>query len=867
MSTFSSPQIEQLPWACLYRATGFSSSTEADKISNEALKNVTNPISGQAKEHLSWLLSQANFASSVKAPQFKTLLKGTNSDPIENCGLIDVDHLIPWNANEVLKSISPECLMKMQGWNLMSDDAAKSIVPHLNDEAFETAQQRFSKFVFKYMTEAQVANFDVETKDDANHCRYMNLDALDQRSAKSAGLTAKCFAGAIKSASSLNLSAEFAKNANEGLFKDIKDPALLQKLHLATPMTIYKSFWEGFKEQHVRAVLTLVKGLADRTAFSDVIESLGFAFSTLHTNKPTVDMLGELQHAWDDWPFSFYVNDQASQRHGLISSLDRSLSSPLSYTLVQHARVRKHLSITQFDKIFAENDYQLCDNMKAADLDGFRAEVLGRVDPRCIAKITGWEALAAEVARRIIPYLPAEAFSLFQGSFSDAALLLLLPTHIEHYGEKLSGDPCVGLQLHFLNFAYAGAVNPKCFNSAIATSKPLKSGFYRLARTDLFSQVTDLEALVKNILSSGEEWAKLKLEHVTSLFAIDQGAACRSLKAAPTGLRLNLPPLSADCTVLINPVELRKILFSNPESFAEDALRLLGAGFDSATDVVKFLAIRRQALLKSFGAEARAAGHVCGQFDIKKLSDLGQAPKHLPAQCFKAMKHVDKLTLQEATHMPNRILESIDLQPLVDKLDRSGFFGRATETTWGQLFKSAPICALLTPEQFRKSTRKFVKASCLSGLSFALTDAEVSALSNPTIADASPEAIGRLSKQLTLSQTAALGKNASGIVSLADLRFPEGLTDKAIPLIGPKSFSTLTEIRKLPPPLFAHISYDQLVEVPPRVRALTTKEQAAVIAKAKPAQGLKHPREAYTDAVRANMDPDVAAALVIEAAA
>ena len=439
-------------------------------------------------------------------------------------------------------------------------------------------------------------------------------------------------------------------------------------------------------------------------------------------------------------------------------------------------------------------------------------------------------------ARRVVPHLSSTAFVRVRENLGEHVMARVSSEQMKHFGEGDEDYRCEHLDLTHLSGEHS--IDPKCF--AVAASKasaPVKLNprFLSKARPDLFDAIEPEDAA--KVLQDGSDWTAMNKELVDKILA--RGAPfCRLLKAPDLGKALKVTLISAACFREVPAAHQIGLLRSpNIYNLAENALEGMTAdGFKSVEELASLLILvarTRSAVLGKLG-EAPDGLHICSILHIVKDADkLGQAAKHLPKKCYLEMQGRDSITHADLAKLNERALEAVDMSSVVASMK----FNSIKRDEWYSLKLS--ICSLMIREQFNKVDKKFVfeaaSGACVSELSFDLTKEEIVQLSLNAIAGTSETFVARYYKLFSLAQFGALGANAKGIASFADVSVEHvhALTPTAMKSVQPSAFKTLDlpKFHAIEPGATEVITLAQISQVKPEIVVKLNADQAKHLGK------------------------------------
>ena len=769
----------------------------------------------------------------INATQMKALIdNGKKCDKIT-----DVNHLEDL-TELAIKAIDKSCFDSIteKSKPTINQSTAAKIVKHLNDEIIQTVDKRFFKTMMKALTIDQIGKFDKSREKNPEYCEHMHLGELD---ASKTELTPACFYRGLKNHSStsfLDLKAHFFENAKADLFSKLdpkeKDGRLLKTLDPNM------GSWEGMQEQHVRAILEL----ADEEFIEELDKQLDLglskAISKLHENPAIEIFHGKDLSYLEKWPASFYRSEETLEKLGrdIVSKFSSLLEKNGAIKLFDLVFFRRAMTPEQFKALFVPYEHAPCWKLDASLLEKVNETTLKSIPVECLSKMKGWDTLTDVQARWIVPNLDEKAFSVVRMKFNEHAIRYLTSAQVAHFDED-GTIRCQDLNPEHLLPQQAPFVDPTCYANAVSAADKVvhKPGFLSRARPELFSTL-DASDLAK-VLPTEAEWAQLSKDAVDKILA--RGAPfCRILKGPTPGKVIKASAISAACFAEISFGD--QLLFINSPMIAvlaEDALKTMhvpsSTTHEGVVKLFKRIALARPALMAPIST-APEGPHVCSVLSVLRAdTDLGSASKHVPDHCYKEMRDLDKVSAADLTKLSAGAAKAIDLPTIVEKIDFSNY----KSDDWTKL--SPAICELISRPQFDKVKKdqaiSAMSGVCISELSLDLAKDEIGKVGIAAIAGTSETFVARYYKLFSLAQFGALGANAKGIASFADVSVEHvrALTPTAMKSVQPSAFKTLDlpKFHAIEPGATEVITLAQISQVKPEIVVKLNADQAKHLGK------------------------------------
>ena len=780
------------------------------------------------------LKNGANIKKYLSAEQMKALIEG-------KCGDITNVNYLKGLTKVAIKEIDKSCFDSIteKSKPTINQSTAAKIVKHLNDEIIQTVDKRFFKTMMKALTIDQIGKFDKSREKKDEYCEHMHLGELD--ASKTKKLTPACFYRGLKNHSStsfLNLEAPFFKNAKADLFSKL-DPKEKDGRLLKTLDPNMKS-WVNMKEQHVKAILELAY-----EGFTDDLEKqldlgLSKAISKLHENPAIEIFHGEKKtlEYLEKWPVSFYRSEKTLEKLGrdIVSKFSSLLEKNGAIELFKSVFFRRAMAPEQFKALFVPYEHAPCWKLDASLLEKVNETTLKSIPVECLSKMKGWDTLTDVQARWIVPNLDEKAFSVVRMKFNEQAIRYLTSAQVAHFDED-GTIRCQDLNPEHLLPQQAPFVDPTCYANAVSAADKVvhKHGFLSRARPELFSTL-DASDLAK-VLHSDAEWAQLSKDAVDKILA--RGALfCRILRGPAPGKVIRASAISAACFAEISFDE--QLLFINSPMIAvlaEDALKTMhvpsSTTHEGVVKLFKRIALARPALMAPISTTPEGP-HVCSVLSVLRAdTDLGSASKHVPDHCYKEMQDLDKVSAADLSRLSAGAAKAIDLPTIAEKIDFSSY----KSDDWTKL--SPAICKLISRPQFEKVKKdqaiSAMSGVCISELSVDLAKDEIGKVGIVAIAGTSETFVARYYKLFSLAQFGALGTNAKGIISFADVSAEHigALTPTAMKSIQPSAFATLDlpKFLAIEPGATEVITLAQISQVKPEIVVKLNADQAKHLGK------------------------------------
>ena len=720
----------------------------------------------------------------------------------DRCKSISAENLNSMGTGALI-AVFKECFWNVKNVRRDLDSMRLVVFP---DNIFREVAEELPVKWYENLSPDLLKTFDSSRTVDEK-CKHLRLDKV------SYGIDAQCFYNAIKSNTAVRkLDAPLAK-ANPGLFSHFGDHLLLRRIAKDSP------FWENLQEQHVEAILNLIKDKDLDDIWNVLTDGFCTGFKKVHTDI-TVDLIrkrdmDELQKP----PVTCFTSSHVLERLGKtrIAQLGRSLQDPQAGKLFEEALFKKHSTATQFEAIFSADNYAKCAELDASHLDGVNAAVLGAIDFNCINQIR-WNFADIGNARKVVPFLSPTAFSAIDHKINNNFVFNLLSgAQIESFGKIHGERRGQFLDLEHIQPYLAKHVDGVLFVNALQAAPTLTRAFFKHLDPKAMAAVKD-KHVIDDLIKSGNVLLEMTTEQLDTLLKADH-SLCYKLGAPPLGALVNLPPIKTSCFGLME-ASVQVDFLSRSELLAkleDDALSALSPKAPELLPKLRLIGILRPKMLSFLGA--KEGDNPCSAFTLKNAATIGKALTLLPLQCLRSFVGLHKLTIRNIQTLPAALFAAVDLSEML--ANSAPFLKSVRKDDWKKLTDQGKFCAALTVDTLKLVNPSInaldVSAACFSELPLELLPQEQLAKApTKTIVEASPAAIGRL-KHLTPEHAGALDKNTSGITNASVL------TEPAL-----KAMSA-TAIGSLQPATFGKLDETQLPAIKPSSLELVTKAHVSLL--------------------------------------